>query len=408
MRRPTAPEGRAPEAADSASSDDVAGDTDTYTDSEEEIEAPGYAQFVDDESEEVASASSSDDEAALQKEIESVPFAQLLKARRAVRTSARPANEAVSQDTLHERREAAKAHLRAMDTTKPAPQRRPDTRTHTPLGTREHKTAPAVMPTRRPVSRKRQVVETVQHSRQRDPRFDSLSAGPVNLDLLGKSYNFLPSLYDNELASLRTAYDKLKRLEARHAGPHAKSEQALRIREERANAELALRRAESQRSERLQQQNKRSVQSDIKKENQRRVDAGLRPYFPKKGTFLSPTHRSGTVRRRAAPQVRSACPGKGQTSRRPVCRREEGDGEKGTQGRTERQKVFGRRVGRRVAYRSRGAWPPPRRHPPAAARRTAAQTQPPWISSVGGGFSDGHGRCCLQRPPDHEAGPCDP
>lgn len=187
-------------------------------------------------------------------------------------------------DVLRARREEAKQQLREL---RPdgdrGPKKTPETKKEQHIESREHKSAPTVMSSRRPVSRARTVVQPVQPSKGRDPRFDSLSAGPVNLDLLSKSYKFLPELYEKELKSLKATHDKLKRMEAHHAGPHAKSEQALKIREERQNVELALRRAESQRNERLRRETERSVKSEIKKNNQRRVDAGLRPYFPKKG-----------------------------------------------------------------------------------------------------------------------------
>ncbi|WFD28287.1 rRNA biogenesis protein rrp36 [Malassezia nana] len=104
----------------------------------------------------------------------------------------------------------------------------------------------------------------------------------LNLDLHAKSYNFMPGMYQNEIQSLRSTYGKLKKMEVNHAGPRAKSEQALQIREERAKVERALRRAESQENERRRRELERSVKSDFKKENQRRVDAGLKPFFPKK------------------------------------------------------------------------------------------------------------------------------
>lgn len=154
-----------------------------------------------------------------------------------------------------------------------------------PLSTRESKSAPTIMSSRRPVSRHRNVVEPVHRAKSRDPRFDSLSAGPINHDLHSKSYNFLPELYNTEIKQLRDYHAKLRRAELHHAGPRAKSEQAIKIREERAQAERTLRRAESYQNERVRRERERSVKADFKRENQRRVDAGLRPFFPKKAQF---------------------------------------------------------------------------------------------------------------------------
>ena len=141
------------------------------------------------------------------------------------------------------------------------------------------------MSSRRPVSRLRQVVKPIQNAKARDPRFDSLSAGPVNLDLHAKSYGFLPDLYQTEIKQLRDQHAKLKRTEIHHAGPRAKSQQAAEIRDQRAHVEQELRRAESRQNERTRRERERSVKADFKKENQRRVDASLKPFFPKKAQF---------------------------------------------------------------------------------------------------------------------------
>ncbi|WFD43130.1 rRNA biogenesis protein rrp36 [Malassezia psittaci] len=281
------------DASDSMSVDGEGSLQDASDSSEEDEENENkYAQFVDedqledtDESEDVEDAESpdeDDEESHLRKEIESVPLQQLIKARRAMRQPRQ--SNTTDPDTLRARREAAKEQLKAIhlshkpqDTSKEERER-----ARKELERREHKSAPTIMSTRRPVSRARSVVPTAGPAKGRDPRFDSLSAGPVNLDLLSKSYKFLPDLYEKEIASLKSTYDKLKRMEKHHAGPHAKSEQAAQIRQEKQDVELALRRAESQRNERLRRENERSVKSEIKKENQRRVDSGLRPYFPKK------------------------------------------------------------------------------------------------------------------------------
>ncbi|KAL4399317.1 rRNA biogenesis protein Rrp36 [Malassezia pachydermatis] len=264
--------------------------------SDVEDEGPGYAQFidpedededeVDDESEaetdEADDSDESDEEDALRRELEAVPFDKLLKARRTLKQAQRGGrgNEGATMD-LHQKRELAKQQLREMRATKASTSSSAAPASHD-VETRETKNAPAVMSSRRPVSRRRNVVEPIQRAKARDPRFDSLSAGPVNLDLHAKSYKFLPDMYHNEIKSLRDTYGKLKRMEAHHAGPRAKSAQALQIRSEREKVELALRRAESQNNERVRRERERSVKSEFKKENQRRVDAGLKPYFPKR------------------------------------------------------------------------------------------------------------------------------
>ena len=227
-------------------------------------------------------------------EIESVPYDKLLKARRIMRRqSARSHATEEEDDDEHEsieaKRDIAKKKLREMhlsshlSSSKP---KSPQTSSSSSfLASRERKNAPAVMSSRRPVSRLRQVVKPIQNAKARDPRFDSLSAGPVNLDLHAKSYGFLPDLYQTEIKQLRDQHAKLKRTEIHHAGPRAKSQQAAEIRDQRAHVEQELRRAESRQNERTRRERERSVKADFKKENQRRVDAGLKPFFPKKAQF---------------------------------------------------------------------------------------------------------------------------
>ena len=108
-------------------------------------------------------------------------------------------------DALRARREEAKQQLRGLRSDGGhGPKKTPETKKEQHIESREHKSAPTVMSSRRPVSRARTVVQPVQPSKGRDPRFDSLSAGPVNLDLLSKSYKFLPELYEKELKSLKS------------------------------------------------------------------------------------------------------------------------------------------------------------------------------------------------------------
>lgn len=283
--------------------DDVEGDHEEYDDEdsdeqddeeegdegdEDEDEGSGYAQFIDesdddgeDDDEEPESESETDDESRLQKracvltEIQAIPYSHLLKASKKLRNQ----RQSDEPDDVESRRAAARSQLRDLGfgKEKSKPKEAPSA-----PAKREQKNAPMVMGIHKPVSRKRTVVEPEHRAKQRDPRFDSLSAGPANLDLARKSYGFLPELYENELKELRDKFAATKRMEKHHAGPRAKSQQAATIREERANTELALRRAESQQNERMRRENERLVNQRIKKENQRRVDSGLRPYFPKK------------------------------------------------------------------------------------------------------------------------------
>ncbi|SPO19819.1 related to rRNA biogenesis protein RRP36 [Ustilago trichophora] len=152
---------------------------------------------------------------------------------------------------------------------------------HHDLAKRSNKNAPTEVSSKRPVSRRRNVVDTPSTTHIRDPRFESLS-GSVNKDLFSKSYSFLPEMFSSELSTLKKTLAKLKKQEMHQAGPKAKSEAALAIREERAKVEAALRRAEGLAGERERRARESAVKGKIKKENKERVEKGMLPFYPKK------------------------------------------------------------------------------------------------------------------------------
>lgn len=147
------------------------------------------------------------------------------------------------------------------------------------LAKRSNKNAPTEVSSKRPVPRRRNVIETGS-SQVRDPRFESLS-GSVNKDLFSKSYSFLPEMFKQELSTLKKTHAKLKKQEAHQAGPKAKSESALAIREERAKVEAALRRAEGLAGERERRSRESAVKGKIKAQNKERVEKGMLPFYPK-------------------------------------------------------------------------------------------------------------------------------
>lgn len=159
-------------------------------------------------------------------------------------------------------------------------ERRKEAHERKELAKRSNKNAPTEVSSKRPVSRRRNVIETAS-SQVRDPRFESLS-GSVNKDLFAKSYSFLPDMFKDELGTLKRTLAKLKKQEAAQAGPKAKSEQALAIREERAKVEAALRRAEGLAGERERRARESAVKGKIKSQNKERVEKGLLPFYPKR------------------------------------------------------------------------------------------------------------------------------
>ena len=158
------------------------------------------------------------------------------------------------------------------------------------IESRANKHAPTEISSRKPVSRKRNVIEThTAKPKVRDPRFDSLSASALNPDLFAKSYSFLPDVYSGELDTLGQTLSKLKKQEANQAGPKAKSENAMRIRQERERVEAALRRAQGLAGERDRRQRETDLKRRLKRENKERVEKGLKPFFVKKCTLLVPS-----------------------------------------------------------------------------------------------------------------------
>ncbi len=88
-------------------------------------------------------------------------------------------------------------------------------------------------------------------------------------------------MFKNELQTLKKTHAKLKKQETHQAGPKAKSESALAIREERAKVEAALRRAEGLAGERERRSRESAVKGKIKAQNKERVEKGMLPFYPK-------------------------------------------------------------------------------------------------------------------------------
>ena len=212
------------------------------------------------------------------------------------KTKSGKTHDAAAEEALEQKRRKVRERLRQLSGASSNPskesddawaqarkdreQRRKDVHERKELAKRTNKNAPTEMSSKRPVSRRRTVIETGS-SHVRDPRFESLS-GSTNKDLFAKSYSFLPDMFKEELTTLKKTLAKLKKQEAAQAGPKAKSEQALAIREERVKVEAALRRAEGLAGERERRQRESTVKGRIKAQNKERVEKGLLPFYPKK------------------------------------------------------------------------------------------------------------------------------
>ncbi len=312
------------EAASDDDDDDDDGDSDGL---DEDASNDGQAQYSSDE------AGSDLDEAALKQQMKQIPFSALMKARRQMdgsdsddpsepdisdleedefaedrrrlarqtagkqpaRSGKTKASAADADEALEQKRREVRERLRQLNGNAAGPssegdnawaearrqreQRRKDNE-RKELVKRANKNAPTEISSKRPVSRRRSVVDTPS-AHIRDPRFESLS-GSVNKDLFSKSYSFLPDMFKDELSTLKKTLAKLKKQEATQAGPKAKSEHAQAIRDERAKVEAALRRAEGLAGERERRQRESTVKARIKTQNKERVDKGLQPFYPKK------------------------------------------------------------------------------------------------------------------------------
>ncbi|KAJ1724237.1 rRNA biogenesis protein rrp36 [Coemansia erecta] len=129
---------------------------------------------------------------------------------------------------------------------------------------RDSKKMPAMMSSKRPVSRFRQVVQT-DRPQTRDPRFDGLS-GNYNEDLFEKSYAFLDKQRDTELDEMRQQANKLKSKDP----------------EEAARIQLAIDSMQSQRAAKQQKKNTQELKRRHRANEMEAVKQGKTPYFLKK------------------------------------------------------------------------------------------------------------------------------
>ncbi|KAI5449389.1 rRNA biogenesis protein rrp36 [Naganishia albida] len=133
---------------------------------------------------------------------------------------------------------------------------------------REGKHAPMVMSAKKPVTRRRQVVE-LEKTERRDPRFGSLSAGVQDPNLTAQSYSFVSGMMSDEYNTLKSALrEALKR---ERSAPWA--EQAQRV-AEREEIEVRLHRARSAYERYQREQREKKVLQEVKKEERAKQAEG--------------------------------------------------------------------------------------------------------------------------------------
>ncbi|KAJ2493150.1 rRNA biogenesis protein rrp36 [Coemansia sp. RSA 2050] len=129
---------------------------------------------------------------------------------------------------------------------------------------RDNRKKPAVMSSKRPVSRFRQVVD-IAKPQTRDPRFDNLS-GHFNENLYEKSYGFLDKQREEEIESLKTQMQKIK-----NRDPH----EAQRI-------QTVVSSMQSQMAAQKQKKHMQELKRTHRKKELEAVKQGKTPYFLKK------------------------------------------------------------------------------------------------------------------------------
>ncbi|KAJ2413774.1 rRNA biogenesis protein rrp36 [Coemansia sp. IMI 209128] len=129
---------------------------------------------------------------------------------------------------------------------------------------RDNRKKPAMMSSKRPVSRFRQVVD-IAKPQTRDPRFDNLS-GHFNEDLYEKSYGFLDKQREEEIESLKAQMQKIK-----NRDPH----EAQRI-------QTVVSSMQSQMAAQRQKKHTQELKRTHRKKELEAVKQGKTPYFLKK------------------------------------------------------------------------------------------------------------------------------
>ncbi|OTA92629.1 hypothetical protein M434DRAFT_396297 [Hypoxylon sp. CO27-5] len=129
---------------------------------------------------------------------------------------------------------------------------------------RSSKHAPAEQSSKRPVSRKREVV-SIHKPVARDPRFSAAVSGrPIDEDKLRKAYSFLDEYRDSEMAELRAAIKKTK-----DAGAKEELKRALASMESKKQAQK-------------QRDKERELLEEHRRQEKELVKQGKKPFYLKK------------------------------------------------------------------------------------------------------------------------------
>ncbi|KZT30533.1 DUF947-domain-containing protein [Neolentinus lepideus HHB14362 ss-1] len=251
---------------------------------EEDMDAPRVAQWVDDEELNDLANSTSDEEdekdmqelpetaptlKSIQNDLSSLPFGTLRKAQqklfqaRAVSDSEAESDDSEAPKTIAgtSRREDAGHQTAALNTKKEHSKR-------------SSKHVPTEITSKRPVTRKRTVVE-VKKAEARDPRFLPL-AGEFDSSRFRQQYGFLPEMHETELKTLRTDLKRARKLLA--SSPRdLRDERALEV----DRLERAVKRAESSVNKDKRDQVEHAALERVRREEKEKQKQGKRVWYMK-------------------------------------------------------------------------------------------------------------------------------
>lgn len=128
---------------------------------------------------------------------------------------------------------------------------------------RQNKNQPMEISSKRPVSRKRRVIESDSSSKSRDPRFDPL-CGNYKKNEFDQRYGFLDQYKKSEIQMLKTSLKKEKNVEEK----------------ERLNK--LLNSMQSQLGEKKRKEKEQEVKRSWRKKEEERVKHGKKPFYLKK------------------------------------------------------------------------------------------------------------------------------
>lgn len=231
-------------------------------------DAPRVSQWVDEDDEIDYEAIEPSRPRSIKDDLASLSFGALLKANKALakeEENESGSDESASSDSSDDEDEEPVAETSKAGETLRKPKEK-----------RANKHAPMEMSSKRPVSRKRMVVE-VTPIKYRDPRFGD-AAGEFSADHFRKDYTFLADVRSQELETLKQNLSRAKKLLA-SSPAHLREERGREV----EKLERAVRRTESTIERSKREAFERDVLLKAKREERERRLQGKKAWYMKKG-----------------------------------------------------------------------------------------------------------------------------